>query len=341
MGARGAISNMPAALVMGLLAIFLPLPSSGFVRGAAAADLKVGLVLATDGPKAALSDALRRAVEADIARYNLEPDARPVTLVVESDECTVDGGVQAAGRLIAIGVGLVVGHPCSNAAIAAAKVYAQAGVAFLAVGARHPDLTLRRAGPLVFRIGGRDDRQGAETVQLLAEGLSGKRVAVVHDRTRYARGLATEVAEGLRSRVASISVHGIVAGERDYNDLNRSLTAQRVDAVYFSGFPAEAGIVVSAARKSGLNPRFIFADSITSLDLAYGVSGARIEFIRSALEGNAAAIAAAAAASIRAWVRLNVSGSVALQPGELARALRADANGDVAGSSYELAASPQ
>ena len=54
----------------------------------------------------------------------------------------------------------VVGHPCSGSAVAAASLYGAAGIVFIAPGVRHPALTAKRAGMTVFRLAGRDDRQG-------------------------------------------------------------------------------------------------------------------------------------------------------------------------------------
>ena len=161
---------------------------------------------------------------------------------------------------------LVIGHPCSNAAIAAANLYARGQVPFVAIGPRAPELTAKPAGPAVFRIGGREDREAADTVAVFAPILSSVRVAVVHDRTAMARGLAEAVASGLKRRgVSDIAIEAIVAGERDYGAQVQRLKSLNAGAIYFAGFPAEAALIFDGAKAAGLTARFIGCSALTGL----------------------------------------------------------------------------
>ena len=221
---------------------------------AARAEVVIGVVLSSTGPKSELSDLIR-----DAAVAHAGPDIR---LLIEDDACTAEGGAAAAARLIAAKAAIVIGHPCSNAAAAAAKAYAASGIPFVANGPRHPRLTTKRAGPAIFRLGGRDDRQAADTVAVYAPILIGEPIAVVHDRTAYARTLAEAVATGLRTHgVPNVTIDTIIAGERDYDALAVKLKAQGVKAVYFAGFPSEAAVVFDGLKRTGLTARFIGSDA--------------------------------------------------------------------------------
>ncbi|NJM55762.1 MAG: ABC transporter substrate-binding protein [Verrucomicrobiae bacterium] len=212
--------------------------------------------MATVGPQAALSQALQSAFETGIAGLSPRPE-----LHVETDGCRADGGTDAARRLVAKGVKLVFGHPCSSAAIAAAKVYADAGVAFIAVGARHPDLTDKRAGPLIFRLGGRDDRQAADSALALQDRLRGRKLAIIHDRTRYQRRLADGVNAALKGVVADAQVYPIVAAEKGYEALVTAFRVRAPDAVYLALFPTEAQVIANSLIRAGLKPTLIFAEA--------------------------------------------------------------------------------
>lgn len=266
---------MPAGL---LLAPFLCLPT--VARGqtvdaeaalspqSAKSQTHIGLAITHTGTKEALSTALRSAVTAVIEHLNSLPGTtHRLSLRIEEDQCTERGGADAAHRLLAAGVTFVLGHPCSNAASAAAKVYASANIPFLAVGTRHPELTKRRPGPLVFRLGGRDDLQAAETIRMLQPELLGKRVAIIHDRTRYARRLSEGLTAGLRSVAAEVTVHPIVAGERGYDGLLSALQARKPDVIYFAVFPAEGIMIAKSILNAALITSFIFSDMI-SVDVA-------------------------------------------------------------------------
>ncbi|MDZ4841887.1 MAG: ABC transporter substrate-binding protein [Hyphomicrobium aestuarii] len=261
--------SMPAALR--LLAFFVAAIAADVGCGGsfAVADPKadqvsefsIGLAIATDGPKAALSTALQSAIDAEAKALSPRPD-----LHVEADGCTANGGADAARRLVEKGVKLVFGHPCASAAIAAAKVYAAAGVAFIAVGARHPDLTDKRAGPLVFRLGGRDDRQAADTALALQDSVRGRKLAIVHDRTRYQRRLADGISAAFKGIVADTQVYPIIAAEKGYEALITALRVRAPDMVYLALFPTEARVIASALLRAGLKPSIIFAEATTQSD---------------------------------------------------------------------------
>ena len=178
------------------------------------------------------------------------------------DGCDAARG-EGAARMIALAKpDFVVGHPCPAAAIAAAKIYAAAGIVFIAVGVRHPDLTNRRAGPTIFRFAGRDDRQGAEAAAALGKLAPDGRIAIVQDRTAYARGLTAAIAAELTSRkLPPPVIVPIVAGRRDYDVELAKLAAAPPQAIFFAGYPSEAGVVLRGLRKARVAGPLIASDA--------------------------------------------------------------------------------
>ncbi len=162
----------------------------------------------------------------------------------------------------------VIGHPCAAAAITAAPIYQQAGILFIGAGVRHPDLTEKRAGPLVFRAAGRDDRQGADAGRRLAAlaGKGGARV-IIHDRTVMARLLAATAREtASRSEGAVPAELAIVAGETEYSKTIAEIGALRPQAILFFGFPAEAAILLRQLRQHGLQTPFLVNDAMATAE---------------------------------------------------------------------------
>ncbi len=231
----------------------------------ARADIVVGVAVPSSGLKRQMGREIRSAAEHEVARINAAGgiDGEMVRLTVEDDDCTAQGGARVAASFVQQRAALVLGHPCSNAAMAAAKTYAAAAVWFVTIGAGHPDLTAKRAGPTVFRLGGRDDRQARDTVAVLVANLPGKRIAIVHDRTSYARTLADGVARGLKAAgQVAIAIEGIVAGKMHYSDLAGRLKSARVDAIYFAGFPTEYEILNADLKALGFEPQVIASDAV-------------------------------------------------------------------------------
>lgn len=246
------------------VAFYCAATSNGADAAGERPEVVVGVAIPSSGVKAGMGQAIRSAALSEIARINAAGGIEGASLraAVEDDDCTAEGGARVAASFVAQRAALVLGHPCSNAAIAAARTYAGAGVWFVAIGAGHADLTVKRAGRTIFRLGGRDDGQAADTVAVMVTGFAGKRIAVVHDRTAYARTLAEGVARGLKAAgQTAIAVEGIVAGKLGYAALIKQLTSGRAEVLYFAGFPAELAVLKSDLKVAGLLISIIASDA--------------------------------------------------------------------------------
>lgn len=197
--------------------------------------------------------------------------------IEEVDDGCDAARAEGAARLIVAGKpDLVIGHPCPAAAIAAARVYAQAGVVFIALGVRHPELTDKRAGPTIFRLAGRDDRQGAAAAADLLALAPSRRIAIVQDRTAYARGLTAAVTAAIvAAQGPPPVVVPIVAGRRDYDADLAKLKGQPPEAIFFAGYPAEAAVVLRSMRKARLGAALIASDANATDEFAQAAEGSQ------------------------------------------------------------------
>ena len=234
----------------------------------AQAEILVGVAVPSSGPKVALGQMILDTIEREVAALNAAGGIKgeQLKIQIEDDTCSTDGGAAVAGKLVASNIALVLGHPCSNAAIAAAKVYAAAKTLFVAIGARQPELTAKRAGPTIFRIGGRDDRQATETAGIFAPLLTGQRVAIVHDRTAYSKNMADGVSAALAAKgVVNITKATIVAGEKTYENLIAQLKTAQIQAIYFAGFQAEVDLIINGLEAAGISARYIGCDALSGM----------------------------------------------------------------------------
>lgn len=190
------------------------------------------------------------------------------------DGCDAARAAGAAREIVSNKPDLVIGHPCPAAAIAASRVYADAGVVFIALGVRHPELTDKRAGPTIFRLAGRDDLQGAAAASdLMAMAPSG-RIAIVQDRTAYARGLTAAVTAAIAAAKGMPPVVvPIVAGRRDYDGELAKLSGLPPDVIFFAGYPSEAAVVLRSLRKARLGAAVIASDANATDDFAKAAEG--------------------------------------------------------------------
>jgi branched-chain amino acid transport system substrate-binding protein len=256
------VPNVHGGRVLFLAALLL-----GASIAPAAAKVVIGVAGPAEGPSSDATHEIAAAARRAAARFNETGGVQgeQVEVVEADDQCAPVTAEAAARVLIARGAVLVLGHPCAGAAIAAAKVYAQAGTLFIASATRHRALTSPRAGPMIFRAAGRDDRQGATAGALLAKLGAGKPLAIAHDTSLIAEQLAQQAAAALKdagqTQVATVLVS---SGQKDFTKVIASIGGANCGALFYAGFPIEAGLLLNQMRAAGLTTTFIGSDTLAS-----------------------------------------------------------------------------
>jgi branched-chain amino acid transport system substrate-binding protein len=242
---------------------------AGFVVAAtstvpARGEVLIGLVdIQTGGMASPLQDQQRQSAELAVAKLNAAGGVlgEQVRVIVGDDACNGDQAVALANKFINDGVVFVAGHSCSDAAIPAAPVYAQAGILMISPLATNPTLT-ERGLTNVFRVVGRDDVQGVMAGDYLADYWSKKRIAILHDGTTYVKGLADETKKQLNARgVAEKLYEQVEHGALDYGDLIDRMEDSRIDVVYFPGRDPEVGLFIRQARNRGMKFKLVTGDN--------------------------------------------------------------------------------
>ncbi|MFT0545775.1 branched-chain amino acid ABC transporter substrate-binding protein [Allopusillimonas ginsengisoli] len=190
-------------------------------------------------------------------------NGKKIELIKADDACEPKQAVAVANRLVDQDkVAAVVGHFCSSSTIPASEIYDDADILSMATGSTNPEVT-ERGLPTVTRICGRDDQQARVVAAFLANNLKTKRIAVIHDKDTYGRGVADATREeAKRLGVETVLYDGVTRGERDFNALVTKIKAADVDAVFFGGLYAEAGTLARQIREQGLTIPYVSDDGI-------------------------------------------------------------------------------
>jgi branched-chain amino acid transport system substrate-binding protein len=188
-----------------------------------------------------------------------------VELIVGDDFCNAEQAVALARKLVSDGVVFVAGHWCSHATLPASKVYEQAGILEISPGSASARVT-DEGGPNVFRVCGRDDRQGEKVADYLGAHWAGKRIAILDDGTVWGKG----VADGARRRLHQLGVplavdEAFTPGEPEYSALVAKMEAAGVEVLFVGGYHREAGLILRQAHDRGYNLRLI-ANSAMALE---------------------------------------------------------------------------
>ena len=248
------------------------------IMAPAKAEIKVGLAFPLTGPYAWIGDGQYRGAIKGIEHLNASGGVlgQPLQAILVDDFCDSEQALVAARKLVESQVPVVIGHPCSVAAIPASAVYEQAGIVFITPGSTNPTLT-ERGHRLTFRLVGRDDLQGAMIGDYLADAWSNKNIAIVHDGEVYGEGIAEEVRRRLRERgVREALYEAIALGQTEFLDLVGRLQDESIDVLFFGGFTAEGGLLVRQARGRLPGLQIIVPDGVGGADFPL-IAGEAVE----------------------------------------------------------------
>ena len=248
--------------------LWLPLGVS-LVLPAQAADVppvRLGLVVPTAADAGPVAQSMRRAADMAVGDWSLRLGRR-IELIVKEDAFDPRQAVVTAESFVQEGVWGVVGHIYSSTSISASAVYHEAGVPLVAPTATHPRLTAQGFDN-VFRVSGRDDQQALVAAEFVVLRVKARRVAVVHDRTEYGRGLVETFRRELARRAARpvVAEESLAQGDRDFTTQVARLREARPDAVYFGGIFREAGHLVRQCRQAGVQAAFVSGDAVRDPD---------------------------------------------------------------------------
>ncbi len=159
----------------------------------------------------------------------------------------------------------VAGHFCSGSSIPASEVYAEEGIIQISPASTNPKFTDERPGPGIYRVCGRDDQQGLIAGAFLAETFGDQKVAILHDKTPYGKGLADETMAAMEAAGKKADLYeAYTAGEQDYTALVTKLKNDGIGVVYVGGYHAEAGLIKRQMADQGMSTILVSGDALVT-----------------------------------------------------------------------------
>jgi branched-chain amino acid transport system substrate-binding protein len=190
---------------------------------------------------------------------------KKLDLEVGDDASDPKQAVAVANHLAGQGVALVAGHFCSGSSIPASNVYAESNAVMISPASTNPAFTDQRAGPNIYRVIGRDDKQGGVAGAYLAQHFGDKNIAIIDDKTAYGKGLADEVKKALNAAgVQEVLNESYTAGEKDYSALVSKLKQADVDALFVGGYHTESGLILRQMRDQGMDTVLMSGDALVT-----------------------------------------------------------------------------
>jgi len=234
----------------------------------AADTVKIGLMAPLTGSWASEGQGMKKIVELLAEQQNAKGGVlgQKIEVVTEDDGGDPRTASLAAQRLTTKGVVAVVGTYGSSVTEASQTIYDEAGIPQIANGSTAIRLT-EKGFKKFFRTAPRDDEQGRMAAQTI-EKLGFKKVAILHDSTSYAKGLADEANALLKKKGTEVVFFdALTPKENDYTAILTKLKGANPDVVLFTGYYPEAGLLLKQKKGMNWNVPFIGGDATNNVDL--------------------------------------------------------------------------
>ena len=233
-----------------------------------AETVKIGLMAPLTGSWASEGQGMKNIVTLLAEQQNAKGGVlgKPIEVITEDDGGDPRTASLAAQRLTTKGVVAVVGTYGSSVTEASQAIFDEAEIPQIANGSTAIRLT-EKGFKHFFRTAPRDDEQGRMAAQTIGK-LGFKKVAVLHDSTSYAKGLADEANALLKKQgVEVVFFDALTPKESDYTAILTKLKGANPDVVLFTGYYPEAGQLLR--QKKGMNWKtpFIGGDATNNADL--------------------------------------------------------------------------
>ncbi len=232
---------------------------------ATAADIKVGIIAPVTGQLASEGQDMENAVKLAIADVNAKGGVlgEKITTITADDACDPQQGAAAGSKLVSSGVTAIVGGYCSGAVLPTLKIYGDADIPFIIVGANSTKLVAANKGD-AFLINSTGDAQAVTATDLLKKkGI--RSLAVIDEGDAYSSDLAKLTTAAFDKTGGSIVDRETVAlGEQDFSTVVSNVKSKNADAVFWTGYHGGGSLLTKQLRQSGYQGLILLGDGNNS-----------------------------------------------------------------------------
>jgi len=231
-------------------------------EAAAPATIKIGLAAVQSGSDAQIGSTMLYGSQIAIDEWNAKGGVlgRQIEPISLDDEGNPQKANTVAHNLVDDGVVAVLGHLNSNCTIPASIVYNDAKILQITPGSTNPKYT-EQGFPDAFRICGRDDQQGPVAAKFMHDQLHLTKIAILHNKTAYGEGLATEVKKTFESLGGQVTMfQGIGTDENDFSANISVVQGSGAEGFFWGGMYGQGGPLCVKMRQAGVNIPFVSGD---------------------------------------------------------------------------------
>ncbi len=240
----------------------------------ALAQIKIGSAGPMTGQYAAFGEQLKRGAQMAVDEVNAAGgvNGQKLELVIGDDACDPKQATAVANKMVADKVPFVAGHFCSGSSIPASDIYKEGKILQMTPASTNPKLTddaFAKGNTTVFRTCGRDDVQGATVSAYILKYHKGVRVAILHDKSPYGKGVADETKKGLnKGGVRETMYEAYNDTDKDFTALINKMKQAKIDMIVLGGYHTAAALMIKQSREQGLQSQMVGFDSLETAEFA-------------------------------------------------------------------------
>ncbi|WP_366924235.1 branched-chain amino acid ABC transporter substrate-binding protein [Metallumcola ferriviriculae] len=191
---------------------------------------------------------------------------RQVEIVEGDDKGEPKEAALVAQKMISSGVVAVVGAYNSTNTDPISDMYNEAGLLHITPSSTATHLT-EKGYTHFFRTAFLDNRQGLFAAEFMVNDLDKKKIAIIHDNTTYAKGLAEWTQKYIEEKGGEVVfIDAIKPGELDFNPTLTKVKDTNPEALWFTGYFSEGGLLLSQARDMGMMVPFVAGNANNNPD---------------------------------------------------------------------------
>ncbi len=336
--------------------------------GSESQTVKIGLLSPQTGPIAQYAPGFEDAGNVAIEELNKAHEGDFVfELIVADSGCDGTQAATSAQTLIDSGVSAIIGAACSGATLGAIAVAAAAGVPMVSYASTSPGITTADDNGHLFRVVPSDAQQAIALAAVTAAA-GASNPAVLYMTNDYGAGLGDNFASNWSGSVCTEVAYDPTEGSYDASSLAQAVIDGGCDSVLLMSYATDGAAIMEALSAQGFTGSVIGADGLADAEFTKSftdtsvVDGLIATRSRPGTDSSAktsfeSAYAAAGGADGAIYtgetydaIKIVAEAIVSDPDGELVAALKKtgvnyvgasgthtfDANGDVAGTGYEV-----
>jgi branched-chain amino acid transport system substrate-binding protein len=254
-------------LMLPLLVLVLTIPMIAGCGDSGA--IKIGLEGPMTGDYAYEGQGFEKAVSMLVEQTNEAGGllGRDVELIIEDDAGDPTQAALVAQRLVDAGVVAVIGAYNSTATEPASEIYNDAGILHVTPSSTATRLT-EKGFERFFRVCFLDDRQGLFAATFADEVLGVQNFGILHDNSTYAQGLAEHTRRYAEEAGINVAFYDAInPDDQDFTPILTNIGGAGLDAIYFTGYHAQGGLLLKQAKELGLDLTWMMGNASNNPEL--------------------------------------------------------------------------